>query len=364
MQRNPAFNQELRIYPIGIQELDSNEELLQTNFWARLKERFGWRSHPVRLELKNKTYPLLLLSRRLGPGFTLVYVPFGPPVPEPASGREELLIGIARGMEACRTEEGSSLLPAGTFVVRFDLPWSRVGLGEFPAPLRESRIFRKAPMDIQPTSTVLLDIRPEDEKILAGMKHKTRYNIRLALKKGVVVTDGGPEELDFWYALYRKTALRDRITIHSPDYYRTQFRLSREYKGRSPEYRLLLARHGGTVLAGIIVAFLDKKAWYLFGASGDEGRNLMPTYALQWKAVQLARERGCETYDFFGIPPSNDPGHPMHGLFQFKTGFGGTIINRPGCWDVVLGSLRYPLYVSAERVRSYYYRRLRKRNQP
>ena len=88
----------------------------------------------------------------------------------------------------------------------------------------------------------------------------------------------------------------------------------------------------------------------------------MPTYALQWRAIQLARAQGCETYDLYGIPPSNDPDHPMHGLFQFKTGFGGTIVNRLGCWDVVLKRAKYAFYHTAERARRFYYQRFRKRS--
>jgi lipid II:glycine glycyltransferase (peptidoglycan interpeptide bridge formation enzyme) len=123
----------------------------------------------------------------------------------------------------------------------------------------------------------------------------------------------------------------------------------------------LTARHEGELLAGIIVAVKGEGAWYLYGASSDRKRNLMPSYGLQWRAIQLAKERGCRFYDLFGIPPSDDPQHPMHGLFRFKTGFGGQVVNRLGCYDIALRPLSYRFYRTTERLRSTYYRRWRKR---
>jgi lipid II:glycine glycyltransferase (peptidoglycan interpeptide bridge formation enzyme) len=351
----------LQIQPAEIGSLDCNIELLQSGYWARLKERFGWVAHAFRVVLRNESCPLLLLSRRLAPAFTLVYVPLGPSIAEPEKGREELLISLSHKIAACRDREGRPVLPEDAFAIRFDLPWYRAGLGNFPESMNEQTRLRKAAVDIQPASTVVLDIRPPEQDIIAAMKHKTRYNVRLSLRKSIQVTESGAEDLSLWYDLYQRTAERDRIAIHSREYYHAQFRLASEYEGRAPEYRLLLARSEGEVLAGIIVATWGKKAWYLFGASGARKRNLMPTYALQWRAIQMARERRCESYDLFGIPPSSDPDHPMHGLFQFKTGFGGTIINRYGCWDVVLNRSKYALYRKAERARRYYYKVLRKR---
>lgn len=275
--------------------------------------------------------------------------------------REHFLIDLGRAIADTRDPSGRCVLPQDVFFIRFDLPWGRTGLANLPHTMEEQTRFKKAAVDVQPPSTVLLDIRPEEEEILASMKHKTRYNIRLSSRKGVEVEETAGEGLDLWYELYRATAVRDRIAIHAREYYTEQFRLASSYEGNRPDYRLLLARHEGDLLAGIIVAIWGKRAWYLFGASGELKRNLMPAYALQWRAIQLAREKGCETYDLFGIPPSGDPRHPMHGLFQFKSGFGGEIVNRYGCWDVVLNRAKYALYRSAEKIRNYYYKALLKR---
>ena len=108
----------------------------------------------------------------------------------------------------------TNFLPGGTIFIRFDLPWGQAGGGNLPEPLDSSGGLKKAAMDIQPPSTVLIDLKPTEDEILAAMKTKTRYNIRLASKGGVDVVDGRPEDLKDWYAIYRETAERDRITLH------------------------------------------------------------------------------------------------------------------------------------------------------
>jgi len=345
---------EFRVERISSHELDESRELFQCGFWAVFKERFGWRAHPLLLQFPENAEPLLVLSRRLAPGLTLAYVPYGPTGGEPDIGREELLAGIGCGV--------APHLPTETAFVRFDLPWHREGQGVLPQPLACGARLRRSPVEVQPSSTVMLDVRPEESVLLAGMKPKTRYNIRLAERRGVRVIEDEGSRLAEWYAQYRVTSRRDRITVHSLAYYRTLFDLARVYGEGAPVLRLLLAEVEGELVAGIIVAMYGPQAVYLYGASSDRHRDAMPNYALQWRAIQLARESGCETYDFFGIPPSAGSDHPMAGLFQFKTGFGGRILNRTGCYDVVLRPAVYAAYTGAERLRRLYYKTLRKRH--
>ncbi len=344
---------EFRVERISAHELDESAELFQSGYWAAFKERFGWRAHPLALEFPESSDRLLVLSRRLAPGLTLAYVPWGPAGGEPDIGREDLLCGIGRA--------AATRLPTEAFAVRFDLPWHREGAGVMPPPLTRLHRLRRSFAEVQPASTVVLDLRPEAAAVLAAMKPKTRYNIKLAERRGVRVFEDEGGRLEDWYGLYRETSRRDRITVHSPAYYRTLFDLARVYGAGAPSLRLLLAEVKGELVAGIIVAMHRGRATYLYGASSDRHRSAMPNYALQWRAIELARGNGCESYDFFGIPPSEDPGHPMAGLYQFKTGFGGRILNRYGCYDVVLRRLVYGAYSGAERLRHLYYKRLRKR---
>ena len=213
-------------------------------------------------------------------------------------------------------------------------------------------------MDVQPPHTVVVDLSPEPEAILSAMKSKTRYNIRLAEKKGVKVREALPGEFEAWYELYRETGRRDRIAIHSASYYREL--LNAGYPGDRPSILLLVATHEGDLLAGNIVSFWKDGATYLYGASSGRKRNLMPTYALQWDAMIRARRLGCVRYDLFGIPPEPSPSEPMFGLYQFKTGFSQNVVKRWGSWDVPYRSLPYLAYRSAETVRAFYFRRLKK----
>ena len=346
---------------VQLLDLDESRELLQSGFWGAFRQRHGWRARAFRCRYRERDFSLLVLLRRLAPGIQLAYAPHGPQLIEPPADRERFLLDLAAALRPY-------LRPC--LFLRFDLPWTQPGLGNLPPRLHDSRRLYKAVMDIQPSSTVILDLEPDEDDLLAAMKSKTRYNIRLCAKKNVQIevlpSNSVPAErleraLSEWYRLYRETARRDRITLHRDSYYRTLFSLAAGYGPSAPELYLLNARHEGQLLAGIIVAVKGEGAWYLYGASSEQKRNLMPSYGLQWRAIQLARQRGCRSYDLFGIPPDSDPRHPMHGLFRFKTGFGGQVLNRPGCYDLCFRVLPYRLYRLAERLRNAYFRRWRKR---
>jgi lipid II:glycine glycyltransferase (peptidoglycan interpeptide bridge formation enzyme) len=226
------------------------------------------------------------------------------------------------------------------------------------APPRIDPPFTRARADVQPPDTVLLDLSPVEEEILRGMKPKWRYNIGLAEKKEILVERQDERGLPAFYALYRETAKRDGIAIHGPEYYTALFASPREKTG--VELRLYLAFHEGVPLAGIIVLFRGPAAVYLYGASSNQKRNLMAPYALQWRAMQDARAAGSREYDLYGIPPREDPTHPMAGLYRFKTGFGGRIIHRSGSWDYPYHGVRKNLFTAAEQVRKFL-RSLKKR---
>jgi len=335
-----------------LSSLDSSGEMLQSGFWGAFKQQHGWQPLAFEVTAAGASFGLLVLTRRLARRFPIAYVPFGP-AHDPCTGRGEMLAVIAAAIR--------SRLPRGTLFLRFDLPWPRGG--DQPVFRGGTGLppVRKSDADMQPPNTVVVDISGPAEAVLGSMKSKTRYNIRLAEKKGVSVTEGGEEDLTRWYALYEETARRDRIGIHSLAYYRGLLRASREYPGAVPRVQLLLAWHEGELLAGNIVAFWKHRAAYLYGASSGNKRNLMPTYALQWEAIRRAKEAGCTTYDLFGVPPRPDPGHAMAGLYQFKTGFSDQVLERWGTWDVPYRPVLCALYGAAEAARMFYYRGLKKR---
>ena len=314
---------------------DEAATFLQSGFWGGFKARFGWEALAFRGAFTgSETKPLLVLRRKLMTGFALAYIPWGPELPVETSeeGRWAVLKELAMALK--------ELLPKDTAFIRFDPPWHTAGAYGPPHP------FIRSSADIQAPDTVLIDLSQSMESIMAQMKPKWRYNARLALKKGVTIRRCGAEEIDVFYELLKETACRDGIAIHGIEYYRTLLE-----EGHSPLLALYLAEHEGDLLAGIVTLFRGREAVYLYGASSDKKRSLMAPYALQIKAMEDAKEAGCEEYDLFGIPPNEDPSHPMAGLYRFKTGFGGRIIHRPGSWDYPCRPLLYRLFRSAEALR-------------
>ncbi|MDR2177618.1 MAG: peptidoglycan bridge formation glycyltransferase FemA/FemB family protein [Treponema sp.] len=348
----------LRAGPADPVLCDGAAAFLQSGFWGSFKARFGWEALPFRVLWEGGAEtPLLVLTRSLAPGFGFAYVPWGPQLPLGIQMPPELpppeTFPAARRAPACGARILAGLagilrprLRRNTAFIRFDPPWYSRGPGA-EAPFIGFPLV-KAPSNVQAPDTVLIDLAPPPEKILAAMKAKWRYNTGLAEKRGVTVhrffAAGHPaaeleQALALFYGLLRETAARDGIAIHGFEYYRGLFAHAAEYPSSlgtpRPDVRLYLAMYEGQTLAGIVTLFRGSEGVYLYGASSSQYRNLMAPYALQWTAIRDARESGCGHYDLFGIPPSPDPVHPMAGLYRFKTGFTGAegIVHRPGSWD-------------------------------
>jgi len=319
---------------------DQAASFLQSGFWGSFKAQFGWEAFAYRAvwkteACKQEEKTLLVLRRRLAPAFALAYVPWGPELPDDVPFQDAL-----EEMAKCLKKK----LPKDTVFVRFDPPW----LLESDSQSTMPPSFIRAEADIQPPDSVILDLTQPMDSIIENMKPKWRYNCKLALKKGIKVKQAEKNEIDIFYKLLKETSKRDRIAIHSFEYYKGLF-----YGNcNTPEIRLYLAEHEGDVLAGIVTLFHGPDAVYLYGASSDKKRNLMPAYALQLKAIEDAKNYGCKKYDFFGIPPGDDMSHSMAGLYQFKTGFGGKIIHRPGSWDFPFHYIIYRVFRIAENMRS------------
>jgi lipid II:glycine glycyltransferase (peptidoglycan interpeptide bridge formation enzyme) len=308
-----------------------------------------------------------VLERRFPGGFRMAYVPYGPQFPAntPPDVISAVLTDMAEGMR--------EHLSNHCFVIRFDLRGGTRGPAARPSDIDHppllNRPLKSAPYRVQPQDTVLLALDGDEEKLMAGMHKKTRYNIRLSERKGVTVrrlqgTDA-LEALGAWYAIYRETARRDGIALHPESYYQRLFSLSAvpsKAEAATPRFSLYLAEHDGEVLAGIIVAGCGDRSTYMYGASSSLKRELMPNHLLQWTAIKDARAEGALEYDFFGIPPADDPSHPMHGLWRFKTGFGGDILHYLGAWDYSFGPLVYGMYRAAEKLRGWFASWRKRRN--
>lgn len=202
---------------------------------------------------------------------------------------------------------------------------------------------------VQPKDTLVLDLVLSEEEILSGMKQKTRYNIRLADKKGVTACfeDFSEEGFEKFWSLVRETSERDGIVSHNKEYYREMLRIIGAMKG-ALDIRLYFARYEGQVIASNVVLIFGPYAVYLHGASSNRFRNLMAPYLLQWKQIQDAKANGCRIYDFWGITIGNE-NPKWEGITRFKKGFGGKEASFVGVYDMPVNRCVYNLYIKLGR---------------
>jgi lipid II:glycine glycyltransferase (peptidoglycan interpeptide bridge formation enzyme) len=214
---------------------------------------------------------------------------------------------------------------------------------------------RTSTQNYQPTDTLILDLTKSNETLLSEMKRKGRYNIALAEKKGVKCTKivgkkVSEQDLTNFWNLNNETTDRDAFSGHEKEYYRNFLNLV------APYAELFFAEaEDGTRIATAISTFTGKKAIYYFGAStsNTEYRNLMAPYLLQWTMIREARAKGCETYDFLGIAPENEPNHAYTGISEFKWKFGGERKTFAAGREIAFDTKWYWLYRIAKKIRSH-----------
>ncbi|HEY89527.1 MAG TPA: peptidoglycan bridge formation glycyltransferase FemA/FemB family protein [Thermoflexia bacterium] len=315
--------------------------ILQTTCWGRLKADFGWNWEIVALGRKRApTAGALVLYKQLPLKLgTIAYVPRGPLV---AWDDEAQLSALLQNISASARRHRAWALWMEP--ERLDKPVIRQQLPAFG--------FRSSPTHIQPPRTILVDLAVSEEEILTRMKSKTRYNIRYAERQGITVRQGSVEDAALYYGLMAKTGQRNEFGIHSETYYRRVLELFLPPGNAA----LLIAEVEAEPVAAIIVFTWGEKAWYMYGASADQHRNKMPTYALQWAAIKWAQARGCTTYDLWGVPDYNEEiledefterSDGLWGVYRFKRGFGGQVVRFAGLWEKVLNPL-YPLARKAQ----------------
>ena len=331
-------------------------QVLQSWEWGAFKAGWGWA--PRRLVVERADRPpgtailagAQVLFRRpvARVPFSVAYLPRGPVVDLTAAAPRVVgalwggLHRLARGRRAvfCKIEPNAPASPT--------LATTLAAAGFRPSD------------HIQPLNTIVLDIAAPDEALLARMKPKTRYNIRLAGRRGVCVHEAcTPEELSAFHALMVTTGERDRFVVRPAAYYADAWAQLRTATGpEAPRGALLLATHpdhGAQPIGGLMIFAFAGEAVYMYGGSSDRGREHMPNYLLQWEAIRWARAHGCDRYDFWGIPddptsaPTDADDNPnvrqgLWGVYRFKQGFNGREVHYTGGWDFVYHPLLYRLY--------------------
>jgi peptidoglycan pentaglycine glycine transferase (the first glycine) len=190
-------------------------------------------------------------------------------------------------------------------------------------------------------ATIIVDLRPDESTLLASFKPKSRYNIRLAQRRGVIVKPVPleRESIDTMYALMASTRDRAGFTLRSKEYFSGYWRLH----AAAGQGQLFFASLGDEVLAGVFATFIGTKAWYKDGGSTKEHSAVMAPHLLQWEVMRWLRARGVESYDLVAVPPAAElnPSHPLFGLYRFKSGFSERITEYVGTWDLPISRRRY-----------------------
>ena len=194
---------------------------------------------------------------------------------------------------------------------------------------------------IQPRYVFRLNVEGKtEEELLAGFHQKWRYNIRLAERKGVEVRICGQEAVPDFARLMLTTGVRDGFVTRQESYFADMLTNLGEH------CRLYMAYAGGEAIAGTLAIHYGDKVWYLYGASSNEHRNLMPNYLLQWRMIQWAVQTHCRIYDFRGVSGDVSEDNPLYGLYRFKQGFGGDFVEFVGEMDWVINK---PVYFAMEK---------------
>jgi lipid II:glycine glycyltransferase (peptidoglycan interpeptide bridge formation enzyme) len=327
----------------------SNPHLLQTKQWAIAKEPFGWQAHYKTWQQDGKLAAAAQILERqvsvpgLKAGFRMHYVPKGPTL---ANWHDAELRGrVTEDLREFANERGAFFVKIDPDVsYGYGLPGEEGNQdGSLGAEFTQQLAvlgWRFSNEQVQMRNTMLIDVSKSDEELLAAMKQKTRYNLRLAERKGVTVRQGNAADFPTLFKMYAETSVRDRFVIRSEEYYRTVWDEFFTAGMMVP----LIAEVEGQSVAGLMLFVFEKQSWYLYGMSRALYREHMPNYLLQWHAIKLSKERGCETYDLWGAPDEFNENDPMWGVYRFKTGLGAYEARRIGAWDLPLDRLSYSLY--------------------
>jgi len=339
---------------------------LQSYEWGQVKAKYGWRPIYVAWDeagklkeardarhlssfiyqpsaaalILKKTIPLGGMSARL----SILYAPKGPLLDWM---NEPLRNCVLNDLQSLAKKEGAIFLKMDPDVVLgTGIPSSEEDVidhaGQAVMSGLTQRGWRYSSDQIQFKNTVLIDLSPSEEELLARMKQKTRYNIRLAGKKGVGVRVGTRKDLAPLYKMYAETSVRDGFVIRDEGYYQTVWNLF--MNSDEPACEPLIAEVEGDPVAAIFVFYCAGRAYYVYGMSRNIHREKMPTYLLQWEAMQRGKAMGCSVYDLWGAPEVFNESDSMWGVYRFKEGLGGKVVRTLGAWDFAPNPFWYKLY--------------------
>lgn len=333
--KRDTWNDSLRELPYA--------HILQTWEWGEFKrDTTGW--HPQRLAFQKNGKTVAMASvgvRSVGP-LKVMYVSKGPALAyEDANLFEQVLIALENRAKSQRAiwlkidpdvilgtgipnEEDAQDNPRGQAIVK----------------ILEKRAWTFSDSQVQFRNTINIDLSQSEDDILMNMSQNMRRKVRTAEKKDVIIRSATLADLPILYDLYQVTGERDDFLIRPFDYYKQAWQRFME----AGLAHALIAEFEGKPIAHVILFHFGQKCWYFYGASSNEERNRMPNYALQWEAMKWAKAQGYTLYDMWGAPDIFDESDHLWGVYQFKSGFRGTVTRHIGAWDFAPSNLLYKGY--------------------
>lgn len=320
-----------------------NAHALQSWSWGEFKSRWGWSARYWVLdegENGGVNAAALVLKRAIPfTPFSILYAPKGPMLDyADLSLRQRVLAQL----EQLAQHERAILIkidPDVPLATGFD-PAEPDPVGTVWVNELQTRGWLFSQEQVQFRNTVLLDLTRSEDELLAAMKQKTRYNIRLAAKKEIVIRPGTPADFAVLVEMYRETAARDGFTIRPTEYYLDAWQTFYRDGLAQP----LLAEFEGEPVAGVMLIRSGNTVLYMYGVSTEKERPRMPNHLLQWEAIRWAKVQGATFYDFWGAPDEFVETDRMWGVWRFKEGFSGQVVQTIGAWDYPARPRLFRLY--------------------
>jgi len=331
--------------------------LLQTWEWSQVKAKYGWQAMPFVWQggTGNPVAAAMVLKRSLPAGgfarkMCVLYIPKGPLMDWDDA---PLRLRVLDDLHAFAKHQGAIFIKIDPDVVLgVGVPGAEQALEVSNGQAVRSELEQKGWIfsqdQIQSRNTVLIDLAPSEDKLLNQMKQKSRYNVRLAQKKGVTVRAGTVDDLPLLYRMYAETSLRDGFLIREEGYYQTVWRsfmgIFSPASSFQPFTEPLIAEVDSEPVGAVSMFYFAGQAIYLLGMSRETHREKMPNYLLQWEAMRRAKALGCRLYNLWGAPDEFNESDDLWGVFRFKEGLGGYVSRTLGAWDFTPNPLLYKMY--------------------
>ncbi len=309
---------------------------MQSSWWARFRVQFGFEYFTVILkDAETIIGGALVAKETIASGLCFYYIQEGPVLPSDAADAQQVFEAVLKRIAQHRDAEVNRVSH-----VRIEPRWERL-----PAFVRGFCPPAFGDQYREPRRTLCIDLRMPQEALLAQMKPKGRYNIRLAQRHGVsIVEDNSTQAVEDFIDIQRQTAQRQQLGKKPRKYFRNLAKVMVPDRKAS----LFFAEYGGRRLACALVVYFGRRATYFYGGSLVQDRQVMAPYLLHFEIMRAARAAGYEEYDLWGVAAADRPDHPWHAISTFKRKFGGREVKLTPTLDLVYDAAAYAEFVAAE----------------